>query len=372
MSIHPLNGLRAVALALILGAAGAGQTLAAPLYTIKELPASQPGGVSAGYRINSHGAVLGFDSRGPALFAGGGVTDLSGLTVRNGEVRALNDAGHVTGYRQVDTGQFRGFVTTDAGVVALPSLGGRSDQPRDLNNAGVVVGSMLNGEGRSRAAVWTTDGVTDLGVLAAGHLHSSATAINNRGEVAGNSGGRGFIWSQAEGMRDIGDLGGSVVVTNLNDAGWVIGMADYGDAGPTAYVYDGMTMIPFGPLGRGMPFLRTIPWAINLAGVVVGESQDDNGDFTAFVRRDAEMLQLQTLIDPALGWDLRAAYDINDAGQITGEGFVNGKRRCFVLTPITSTAAVPEPGAWAFMILGFGLVGAAARRRTRGAVAGAV
>ena len=361
MTIQRLPGLRPLVLALTLAALGAGQALAAPLYTIRELPASQPGGVSAGYRINSHGAVLGFDSRGPALFAGGGVTDLSGLTVRNGEVRALNDAGQVTGYRQVDTGQFRGFVTTDAGVVALPSLGGRSDQPRDLNNAGVVVGSMLNSEGRNRAAVWTTDGVTDLGVLAPGHLNSSAIAINNRGEVAGISGSRGFIWSQAEGMRDIGDLGGSVVVTSLNDAGWVIGMADLGDSGPTAYVYDGVTMTPFGPLGRGMPFLRTIPWAINLAGVLVGESQDDNGDLTAFVRRDAEMLALQTLIDPALGWDLRAAYDINDAGQITGEGFVNGQRRGFVLTPIASTAAVPEPGVWALMILGFGAAGASLR-----------
>lgn len=363
MTIQPLPGLRPLVLAFTLAALGAGHALAAPLYTIRELPASQPGGVSAGYRINSRGAVLGFDSTGAALFEGGGVTNLSGLTPRIGEVRALNDAGQVTGYRQVDTGQFRGFVTTDAGVVALPSLGGRSDQPRDLNNAGLVVGSMLNSEGRNRAAVWTTDGVTDLGVLAPGHLNSSAIAINNRGEVAGISGSRGFIWSQAEGMRDIGDLGGSVVVSNLNDAGWVIGTADFGDAGPTAYIYDGRTMTPFGPLGRGMPFLRTVPWAINLAGVVVGESQDDNGDFTAFVRRDAEMLQLQTLIDPALGWDLKAAYDINDAGQITGEGFVNGKRRGFVLTPITSTAAVPEPGAWALMILGFGAAGAALRRR---------
>lgn len=366
MSIHPLHGLRTVALALILATASAAHTLAAPLYTIKELPASDPGGASFGDRINRHGAVLGYDSSGPTLFDGGGVTNLSGLTVRNGSVRALNDAGHLTGYRQVDTGQFRGFITTDAGAVELPSLGGRSDQPRDLNNAGLVVGTMLNSEGRNRAAVWTTDSVMDLGVLTPGDLHSAAIAINNRGEVVGNSGGRGFIWSQTTGMRDIGTLGGTVFVNDINDAGWVTGIAEIADGGSSAFIYDGAAMTAFGPIGQATPNLRTTPWAINLQGVVVGESQRDDGIFAAFVRRDGATLDLQTLIDPALGWELSGAYDINDAGQITGTGYLNGRRRGFVLNPIMATGAVPEPGTWALMILGFGVAGTGLRRR-RGA-----
>lgn len=39
---------------------------------------------------------------------------------------------------------------------------------------------------------------------------------------------------------------------------------------------------------------------------------------------------------------------------------------------VTTPAAVPEPSSWAIMILGFGVVGAAARRRPRTAVGGAV
>ena len=40
--------------------------------------------------------------------------------------------------------------------------------------------------------------------------------------------------------------------------------------------------------------------------------------------------------------------------------------------PVSQPGAVPEPSSWAIMILGFGLVGAAVRRRPRAAVAGAV
>ena len=62
---------------------------------------------------------------------------------------------------------------------------------------------------------------------------------------------------------------------------------------------------------------------------------------------------------------MRAAYDINEAGQITGAGYLNGRQSAFILTPIKTTAAVPEPGVWALMILGFGAAGASLRRRRR-------
>jgi probable HAF family extracellular repeat protein len=51
----------------------------------------------------------------------------------------------------------------------------------------------------------------------------------------------------------------------------------------------------------------------------------------------AHMVDLNTCIDPALNWVLQNALAINDAGQITGYGLVNGEARAFLLTP------VPEP-----------------------------
>ena len=49
------------------------------------------------------------------------------------------------------------------------------------------------------------------------------------------------------------------------------------------------------------------------------------------------MTDLNTLIDPALGWQLVYATDINNRGQIVGTGFIGSQVHAFLLTP------VPEP-----------------------------
>jgi probable HAF family extracellular repeat protein len=367
MTPRSLRVLRTMTLALTLAAAG--PLLAAPRYTITELPASQPGGSSVGYRINSSGTVLGLDSGQAALFAGGGVTDLSPLAGPSGLVRGLNDAGYVVGYGLNAGGQVRAFQTGAEGLIPLPSLGYRIDAPVDMNNAGVAAGSMITLQGHEHAAIWTSDSVLDFGVMP-GQRDARAVAINNLGQVAGNSGPRGFTWTDAGGFVDIGTLGGATTVTDINDNGWVTGLSELVPGGATsAFIYNGATMSAFGPIGKVTPFLSTQPWAINRDGVAVGVSQRDDRFFTAFVYRDGETMELQTLIDPALGWELRAAYDINEAGQITGAGYLNGRQSAFILTPIKTTAAVPEPGVWALMILGFGAVGVRLRRRRRRRVA---
>ena len=46
------------------------------------------------------------------------------------------------------------------------------------------------------------------------------------------------------------------------------------------------------------------------------------------------MVDLNTLIDPLSGWELLDAADINDAGQITGQGLIGGQYHAYLLTPI--------------------------------------
>jgi hypothetical protein len=53
------------------------------------------------------------------------------------------------------------------------------------------------------------------------------------------------------------------------------------------------------------------------------------------------MIDLNSLIDPDLGWDLQWAFDINDRGQVAGYGVLDGKFRAFVMTPRVRNALAP-------------------------------
>jgi len=46
------------------------------------------------------------------------------------------------------------------------------------------------------------------------------------------------------------------------------------------------------------------------------------------------MIDLNTLIDPLSGWELLDGSDINDAGQITGQGLINDEYHAYLLTPV--------------------------------------
>jgi hypothetical protein len=71
------------------------------------------------------------------------------------------------------------------------------------------------------------------------------------------------------------------------------------------------------------------------------------------------MTDLNTLIDPASGWQLKYARAINDYGQIVGSGFnPSGYEHAYLLTP------VPEPSTFVLLGMGaVGLLGWATRRR---------
>jgi hypothetical protein len=45
------------------------------------------------------------------------------------------------------------------------------------------------------------------------------------------------------------------------------------------------------------------------------------------------VMDLNSLIDRDLGWDLQWAFDINEFGQIVGYGVLGGNVRAFVMTP---------------------------------------
>ncbi|MFO1460495.1 MAG: immunoglobulin domain-containing protein [Verrucomicrobiota bacterium] len=79
---------------------------------------------------------------------------------------------------------------------------------------------------------------------------------------------------------------------------------------------------------------------INNSGVVVGRVLFPDGTSRAFVYRQGQMVDLNTLI-PVSGWVLTDATAINDLGQIVGTGLLEGEPRGFLLSPLDPGGPVP-------------------------------
>jgi probable HAF family extracellular repeat protein len=77
------------------------------------------------------------------------------------------------------------------------------------------------------------------------------------------------------------------------------------------------------------------PSAINNKGDIVGEGTTSNGVYRPFLYRDGVTTELN------MGEGFGYALDINDAGYIVGQGLVEGRLHCFLVTP-TATIDLNE------------------------------
>ncbi|MGI8961404.1 MAG: hypothetical protein ACR2IV_16910 [Bryobacteraceae bacterium] len=66
---------------------------------------------------------------------------------------------------------------------------------------------------------------------------------------------------------------------------------------------------------------------------MVGFSIDANFNTRAFVWKDNVLMDLNRLIPRHSPWYLLAAQSLNDAGEITGYGMINGETHAFLAIP---------------------------------------
>jgi probable HAF family extracellular repeat protein len=316
---------------------------------------------SIGLGINQAGNVTGssYLSSGDPHFAGMhafryvdglGMIDLGALPPGNiSQGNGINGGGLVCGMTIVEGAVAHAvFVNAILTMTDIGTLGGEFSYAWDINDQGVITGEASTAVEEVHAFRWTSAGMIDLGTL--GGPRSVGRSINEAGQIAGesqtqNGGTRAFRFTEGVGMVDLGTLGGSKSSAyGINDAGQVVGESDTGFVIVTEPIVQGFTLFGTHAFlwteGSGMTDLDHLGGgdsraeAVNNHGVVVGVSELPNGTSHAFRWTSSEgMIDLNTLLPSGSGWVLISAYDINDKGQITGDGRLNGQERAFRLNP---------------------------------------
>jgi probable HAF family extracellular repeat protein len=165
-------------------------------------------------------------------------------------------------------------------IVDLGTLGGTQSFALDVNDEGQVTGNARFDPTSTqlRAFLWDDGVMTNLGTLAAPptDTFSRGFAVNNRGQVTGESGfSRAFFWESGV-MTPIPTLGpnSSGFGADINDAGVIVGSSSNGLA-VRAFRYrlgDAEAEDLGTLLGTNNSFARA--WAINADGIVVGVSRN--------------------------------------------------------------------------------------------------
>ena len=288
----------------------------------------------------------------------------------------INNKGQIVGTNTLSpTGPGLGYVWKDGHFQYIPAVGGTDSQAAGLNERGEVVGSaqstqntyigMLYRQGESEAlpitlanginnhgqivgfsntfqplpnVQWVAqlyqDGtVTDLGNL--GGLYANATAINERGEIVGQSSTtdsltppfHAFIYRRGK-MTDLGTLGGQATgATAINSHGTVTGVSSLPETTAEvvyehAFLYRSGRLIDLGVVGSDF---SSNGMAINDSDDVVGMSTTSTGSQLAMIYTHGKMWHLQDLVESsstlASHVNLYQATGINNDGWIAVNGY---------------------------------------------------
>ena len=288
--------------------------------------------------INVRGQVTGWSAGPPTSTPGahafswtpsGGLQDLdAGSGFFNAWAQAINDRGEVAGtWINSDHGaDWQVFTWSRShGIQNLGSLGGEKayvgigpsgfdgspvsccTSPDALNDRGDVTGVSLLAQ-NSVEATWhaylytPSGGMRDLGTLP-GDAASAGVAVNDLGEVAGNSQtasgvSHAFLWTRSRGMRELMLRGGtSSDAVGIDDLGEVVGYSQLADGSVDAFLWTPQRGMR--DLGPGQPV------AINELGQV------------AVNRPDGAYLWTPSRATRYIG--RVSATALNDWGQVTGQ-----------------------------------------------------
>jgi probable HAF family extracellular repeat protein len=113
----------------------------------------------------------------------------------------------------------------------------------------------------------------------------------------------------------------------------------------------------FSPTNRRFTDLTTLPGGSGLTATALNNKDQVVG--TNFLFSNGQITSLQSLLPSTSHWSNLDATGINDAGQIVGQGLIDGQEHAFLMSP----QAVPEPSS--LVLFGFGFAAIAIRSLLR-------
>ncbi|HVO81644.1 MAG TPA: hypothetical protein VMT28_12995 [Terriglobales bacterium] len=280
-------------------------------------------------RINDSGHVAGTTpSRRAALWSEkDGLKQISlPAGFETAEALGLNNDGHVIGVAMsADSTRRHAFSFRD-GKVAL--LSGEQSKPSAINDRGEIAGeSSISGKAATVPVLWRGHEAVDLGACCGG----TATGINQEGQVVGqiyDAQGlyHAFLWDQTRGIQSIvpGDDYSSALA--INDAGHVLVQAF-----PRILLYKDGALTPLDLSAR----VPSQPRDFNNCDAIVGSFGPHSDALRAFVwEKSSGLHDLNDRIPPGSGWKLEVATGINNRGEIVGWGDHKGMEDAgFLLVP---------------------------------------
>lgn len=325
-------------------------------YNISEIVPLTGTETSAAWAINNHGRVVGESERRPVYWNGESID----LSTWNSELRVywgdINDKGEIV---------FEGDDIWYAKIIGYPQepptritftsfASSNSRGATGINNLGEVAISYWGDPPPNvpvpvaRAEKWKLgSGFRNLlPSFTSSRLDAYAAAINDRGSVVGDY---GPYYSEQDFRRvflrtNVGTStypppvpGHDFGVTAINNLNQFVGVYDGG-----SFVRKNGSYWKLNPLPGDDDSYAS---SINDTGDIVGSSY--RGWFAgerACIWKQGAASDLQSAAVNSEGWILSEAVGINNAGQIVGNGTLNGRRRGFVLTPEIFTKVVdPNP-----------------------------
>jgi hypothetical protein len=329
-------------LAPSLAAAAAWSALCAPAsaqeYVVEDLqPISSFGGRA--FDLNDAGAAVGHGlsvslQQHALSWPGAGVSDLTPANPL-AEGSGLSEGGLVAGWMRNASGATEAVRWTTGVPAFLGMLPGHIGSfAQDASDGGIVAGWSVTPVGDPVASVWS--GGT---VQAIGPVQSWAFAVSETGDVVGHRWvgveKQGFRW-RAGTLTVLPHLGlDHVNAVGVSPLGRIAGSA----ASPEDGKLHGIVWEPdlsLSDLGLFLSFFSTAATDANDAGVAVGGALNAEGElFAALVWRGSGAEDLNTLIQPGTGWELKDAQAVNARGEIVGIGLKGGSlaARPFLLRP---------------------------------------